>query len=396
MNAKTVLISGVGVAGPTLAYWLRRAGFIPTLLEQAPAPRKGGYVIDFWGLGYDIADRMGLLPAIHRTGYHIREMRVVNADGKRIAGFGTKVFDALTGGRFVTIGRSALSQLIFETIEDDTEAIFGDEIVALDQQPGHVAVRLRSGNERQFDLVIGADGLHSAVRRLAFGPQDHFEKRFGYRVAAFKASGYRPRDERVYVTYNEPGRMIGRVSLRGDETLILFVFVDDDAPPLLDLRAQKSRLRAKFGRSGWECPHMLDALDAAPELYFDRVSQIRMPQWSRGRVALVGDAAYCVSLVAGQGTALAMTGAYSLAGELAKADGRHREAFASYETILRGFIDRKQQGAMRFASAFAPTTRLGILFRELVIKAAAIPGVARLTFGRDIVDVLQLPDYRWG
>ena len=390
-----MLISGAGIAGPTLAYWLKRAGFAPTLLDHAPALRSGGYVIDFWGLGYDIAERMGLVPAILRAGYRIREMRIVDAAGKRISGFGTKVFVELTGGRYVTIGRSALSRLLFETVKDGTETIFGDEIISLDERQDHVAVRLKSGSERQFDLVVGADGLHSTVRRLAFGPQDRFEKRLGYVVAVFEASGYRPRNEDVYVTYSEPGRMVGRVSLRDDKTLILFIFTDDGDTPMHDLAAQKALLRAEFGGSGWECSHVLAALDAAGEIYVDRVSQIRMPRWSRGRIALVGDAAYCVSLVAGQGSALAMTGAYVLAGELAKAEGRHDEAFANYEKILRDFIARKQQGAERFASAFAPKTRLGLRFRNLVVKAAAIPGVARLTFGRDIIDSLRLPDYHW-
>ena len=120
-----------------------------------------------------------------------------------------------------------------------------------------------------------------------------------------------------------------------------------------------------------------------------------MEHWSRGRVALVGDAAYCVSLLAGQGSALAMIGAYILAGELAKAAGQHDIAFANYEKLLRGFVEKKQRGAERFASAFAPKTRLGLFFRNQVIRAAAIPGLARLTFGRDIIDTLQLPDYQW-
>jgi 2-polyprenyl-6-methoxyphenol hydroxylase-like FAD-dependent oxidoreductase len=392
---KTILISGAGIAGPTLAYWLKRADFVPTLLDQAPALRSGGYVIDFWGLGYDIAERMDLVSAILREGYRIREMRIVDAAGRHISGVGTKVFVELTGGRYVTIGRSALSQLLFDTVKDGTETIFGDEIVALDERHSHVAVQFKSGGERHFDLVIGADGLHSAVRRLAFGPQERFEKQLGYVVAVFEADGYRPRNVDVYVTYSEPGRMVGRVSLRDDKTLILLVFADDSDTPMHDLATQKALLRAQFGGSGWECPHILAALDAAGELYVDRVSQIRMPRWSRGRIALVGDAAYCVSLVAGQGSALAMTGAYILAGEFAKAEGRHDEAFASYEKILRDFIGRKQQRAERFVSAFAPKTRLGLWFRNLVIKTAAIPGVARLTFGRDIVDSLHLPDYHW-
>ena len=396
MDTKTILISGAGIAGPALAYWLKRAGFAPTLIEHAPAMRSGGYVIDFWGLGYDIAERMALLPAILREGYRIHEMRIVDNAGQRISGFGTKVFVELTAGRYVTISRSALSRLLFSAIADKTETIFGDEIVALAERHDHVAVQLESGGERRFDLVIGADGLHSAVRRLAFGPQDRFEKRLGYVVAAFEAHGYQPRTEDVYVTHSEPSRMVGRVSLRDDKTLVLFVLVDDDGMPMHDLAAQKALLRKRFGGDGWwECPRILEALDMAPDLYFDRVSQIHMPQWTLGRVALVGDAAYCVSLVAGQGSALAMTGAYVLAGEFARAEGRHDEAFANYEKVLRHFIDRKQQGAERFASAFAPKTRHGVWFRNLVIKAAAIPGVARLTFGRDIVDSLRLPEYHW-
>jgi 2-polyprenyl-6-methoxyphenol hydroxylase-like FAD-dependent oxidoreductase len=395
MTIQSVLISGAGIGGPTLAYWLKAAGYEPTIIEHAPAPRRGGYVIDFWGLGYDIAERMGLIEEINRTGYHIRDMRIVDAKGKRISGFGTRVFLELTGGRYVTIGRSILSQLLQEKVSRNVGVIFGDEIVEIDDRQTHVRVRFKSGVERQFDLIVGADGLHSGVRRLAFGPQTRFEKRLGYVVAAFEAPGYRPRNEDVYTMYNEPGRMVGRVSLRDDKTLFLFVFVEDADTPIHDLQAQKRLVRSKFGNSRWECRGILDTLNDAPEIYFDRVSQIRMERWSRGRVALVGDAAYCVSLLAGQGSALAMTGAYILAGELAKAAGQHDIAFANYEKLLRGFVEKKQRGAERFASAFAPQTQLGLFFRNQVTKAAAIPGLARLTFGRDIIDTLQLPDYQW-
>jgi len=378
-----------------MAFWLKAAGFQPTLIEQATAPRRGGYVIDFWGLGYDIAERMGLIEEINRAGYHFRDMRIVDAKGVRISGFGTSVFQELTGGRYVTVGRSVLSQLLIKKVSHDVEAIFGDEIIEIDDQQTCVELRLRSGAERRFDFVVGADGLHSGVRRLRFGPQERFEKRLGYVVAAFEASGYRPRNEDVYVMYNEPGRMVGRVSLRDDKTLFLFVFAEDANTPIHDLPAQKRLLRNKFAKSQWECRRILDALDDAPELYFDRVSQIRMERWSCGRVALVGDAAYCVSLLAGQGSALAMTGAYILAGELAKANGQHDIAFANYEKLMRGFVEKKQRGAERFASAFAPKTRLGLFFRNQVIKMAAIPRFARLTFGRDIIDTLELPDYQW-
>ncbi len=395
MAVRSILISGAGIAGPTLAFWLKAAGFEPTLVERAPGLRAGGYVIDFWGLGYDIAERMGLLKDIDRVGYHVREMRIVDDHGKRVAGFGTKVFDDLTSGRYVTLARSDLSRLLFEKVKDTTEVVFGDEIVGLQAHRDAVEVQFKHSGERRFDLVIGTDGLHSEVRRLAFGRQQEFEKQLGYAVAAFEAVGYRPRDEDVYLMYGQPGRMLGRFTLHGERTLFLFVFADqsDTLPATLEL--QKAMLRERYREGKWECPSILDELDRTDELYFDRVSQIRMKAWSRGRVALIGDAAFCVSLMAGQGSALAMTSAFALAGELARAAGRHEEAFGRYEALLRPYIEGKQRGAERFAAAFAPRTRWGLDFRNLVIKAFAIPGLATLTVGRDVVDILQLPDYRW-
>jgi len=370
MNPKSVLISGAGIAGPTLAFWLKAAGLQPTLVERAPTLRSSGYVVDFWGLGYEIAERMGLASEINRIGYHMRELRIVDGRGERVTGFGTSVFHELTGGRFVTLGRGDLSRLLFKKIKGTTDVLFGDEIVGLEEDANGVRVQFKHADERQFDLVIGADGLHSKVRELIFGPENSFEKQLGYLVAAFEVRGYRPRDEDVYVIYSQPGRMLGRFALHGDRTLFLFVFTETERfSPIADL--------------------------SALDLYFDRVSQIKMDCWSRGRVALLGDAAFCVSLMAGQGSALAMIAAYVLAGELAKAKGNHDQAFGKYQDVLRTFISSKQRGAEHFANAFAPTTRWGLFFRNLVIRTLTIPGLARLTFGRDITDTMVLPEYHW-
>ena len=395
MSSRTVLISGVGIAGPTLAFWLKAAGFRPTLIERAPALRTGGYVIDFWGLGYDIAKRMGLESNINRVGYHVREMRIVDDHGARVTGFGTKVFGDLTDGRYVTVGRSDLSRLLFERIKDTTEVIFDDEIVGLHEQPDGMQVQFGRLPSRRFDLVIGADGLHSDVRRLAFGRQHQFEKQLGYVVAAFEVRGYRPRDEEIYLMYCRPGRMLGRFTLHNDRTLFLFVFAADSDSLPATIIGKKAMLRNRYSDGKWECPLILDELYRTEELYFDRVSQIRMDSWSRSRVALVGDAAFCVSLTAGQGSALAMVSAYVLAGELANAGGRHEEAFGNYESFLRSHILKKQRAADRFAAALAPKTRWGLIFRNQVIKMFAVPGLAKLALGKDIVDALRLPDYQW-
>ena len=396
MPSKSILISGAGIAGPTVAFWLNAAGFQTTIVERAPRLRAGGYVLDFWGKGYDIAERMGLADELKRAGYRMREMRIVDARGERITGFGTRVFRDLTGGRFTTLARADLSRLLFERVRGQTEVLFGDEIVSLEERPGRIEAQFRHAGVRSFDLIIGADGLHSNVRSLAFGPQQQFETDLGYVVAAFETQAYRPRDENVYVIYSEPRQMVARFALRGDRTLFLFVFTDDDgrSPAMPDPEAQKAMLRRRYG-GGWECAQILACLDRTPDLYFDRVAQIKMPSWSRGRVALIGDAAFCVSLMAGQGSALAMTAAYVLAGELAKAGGRHDEAFRRYETLLRTFMDSKQKGAQRFSAAFAPRTRFGLFARNQVVRACAIPGVAKLALSRDIADTLELPDYSW-
>jgi len=191
--------------------------------------------------------------------------------------------------------------------------------------------------------------------------------------------------------------MLGRVALRDDRTLFLFIFTneDDAVSKARDLQAQKAVLRASYGNAAWECAEILARLDEASDLYFDRVSQIRMEAWSKGRVALVGDAAFCVSLAAGQGSALAVTAAYVLAGELLKAEGRHEAAFRAYEALLRGYLASKQKGAERFSAAFAPRSKWGLMVRNLIVNAFASPGLARFVVSRELVDTLALPDYPW-
>jgi 2-polyprenyl-6-methoxyphenol hydroxylase-like FAD-dependent oxidoreductase len=208
-----------------------------------------------------------------------------------------------------------------------------------------------------------------------------------------KLPSIRPRDELVYIVHSAPGRQVGRFALHGDRTLFLFIFRGGGEPEAHEIAAQKGLLRKTFAGDGWELPEILAALDASHDLYFDRVSQIRMDTWWRGRVALVGDAGFCVSLLAGQGSALAMTAAYILAGELATSRDQPQEAFRRYEERLRSFIQAKQLAAERFAAAFVPRSRAGIFFRNQVVKALRVPAIARIAIGRDIRDQLKLPRY---
>jgi 2-polyprenyl-6-methoxyphenol hydroxylase-like FAD-dependent oxidoreductase len=395
MESKTVLISGCGIAGPTLAYWLLAAGFRPTLVEKAPAPRSGGYIIDFWGLGFDIAERMGMAQALRARAYDVGEFRIVDDRGRRCGGFGVEVFRELTGGRYVSLPRGDLARLIYDRIEGRCETIFGDSVTALAPSAEGVEVTFERSPERRFDMVIGADGLHSAVREAVFGAEVRFESYLGYTAAAFGTKGYEPRDENAYVTYGTPGKQVARFAMRDDRTMFLLVFAADKPPPIdaRDMAAQKARLHAEFDDGGWECPRILAALDASDDLYFDRVSQMRLPAWSRGRVALVGDAAFAPSLLAGQGSALAMIAAYVLAGELAVSPEHPEAAFQRYELLLRNFMAAKQKAAVGFAGSFAPKTRLGLFVRDLATRLFVVPGLSKLLLGPGVLDRIELPSY---
>jgi 2-polyprenyl-6-methoxyphenol hydroxylase-like FAD-dependent oxidoreductase len=266
-----IVINGVGVAGPALGYWLTKAGHEVVLVEEAPRLRAGGYIIDFWGIGYDIAEEMGLIGEIRRLGYQVREVRFVGRDGRKRGGFDLTVFGRMTHDRFTSVPRSDVSATVYRAIEGRVEAIFGDSVAGIDEHDNGVRVTFDHARSCDADLVIGADGLHSRVRRLAFGADSEFITSLGYHVAAFEVEGYRPRDELVYVSHGLPGRQVSRFAMRDDKTLFLFVFRDEyirDGQP-------KSILCEVFAGSG--C------------------------RWTRGRTALVGDAAACVSLMAGEG-----------------------------------------------------------------------------------------------
>ena len=391
-----IAINGAGIAGPTLAYWLQRSAHEVLLVDEAPALRRGGYVVDFWGVGYDVAEKMGLIPVVRELGYQVQEVRFVDRRGRTSGGFSADVFGRLTNGRFTSLRRSDLSAAIVHALDGSVETLFGDSIVAIEETDDAARVRFRHAAPRDVDLVVGADGLHSRVRELAFGPQSRFEAALGYHVAAFEIEGYRPRDELVYVSHAVPGRQVSRFAMRDDRTLFLLVFRDEYMPARpAGGQDRKALLAAVFADVGWECPQILAALRETSDLYFDGVSQIRMDRWTQGRTALVGDAAACVSLLAGEGTGLAMAEAYMLAGTLRRDAGDRAAAFARYEQWLMPFLRRKQDSAARFASSFAPKSAPGIAFRDAVTRLLRVPFAADYFIGRDLRDDIELPDFDW-
>ncbi|OBB00995.1 hypothetical protein A5666_08405 [Mycolicibacterium fortuitum] len=386
-----VAISGAGVAGAALAHWLHRTGHSPMLIERAPAFRTGGYMIDFWGIGYQVSRKMGIESVIRGAGYDVESVRSLGSDGTTRAEFRVDVFRRMVGDGFTSLPRGDLAAAIYRTVEDCVPTVFGDSITGIDQGPDGVRVTFEKRPADDFDLVIGADGLHSNVRALVFGPEERFEHYLGCKVAACVVDGYRDGTSDAYLTYSVPGRQIGQFTLRGNRTMFLFVFRDehDDGG-----RTPKEQLHNQFDGAGWQCRQILAAVDGVDDLFFDVVSQIRMNRWSGDRVLLIGDAAGCISLLGGEGTGLAITEAYALAGELARAGDDYHRAFDSYESLLRPFIEGKQAGAERMLGFFATRTRFGLWFRDVAMRAMNLGRPIAGLFAGSVRDNLDLPDYR--
>jgi 2-polyprenyl-6-methoxyphenol hydroxylase-like FAD-dependent oxidoreductase len=364
-------------------------------VEQAPEPRRGGYVIDFWGLGFDVAERMGLLGDLRRRDLAIREFQVVDDRGRRVTGVDQSALSEITQGRLMSLQRADVALGLYAAAKERVAVRFNDSVEHLSENSDGVDVRFRSGRTDRYDLVFGADGLHSAVRRSVFGDQKGCERYLGIRVAAFSAPGYPHRDPNVYITYAEPARQIWRVTLNEDACVFLLLVAEPhvDAFPAHDAAMQKQVLRRLFADVGWEAKEVLAALDRAGDLYFDRVSQIELPAWTKGRVALLGDACACPSLLAGEGSSMAMAEAYTLAGELHAAGGDHVAAFAAYERRVRPYVERKQKAARGFASSFIPKTAFGLWMRNLSLTAATRLGLTSLLFRNQFRDALKLADY---
>ena len=350
-----VLISGMGIAGPTLAYWLLRAGHRPVIVELAPQLRQGGYIVDFWGLGYDIAEKMGLLATLKERAYFIEQVKIVDAKGRRAGGFSVDVFKQATNGRYMSLPRSELSAALFSAIPD-IEVLWGNSIAAIEPGSSKVSVAFENTSPRSFDLVVGADGLHSIVRQLCFPGEGAAERYLGYQVAAFEVGGYPHRDENIYVGFNTPGRQIARFSMKNDKTLFLLIFHE----PLL-ARAKagpgdaRSRLRERFGAElGWETGEILSAMERADEIYFDRVSQIDIPSWARGRVALAGDAAALPVTISRRGIRPSH-GCRLRACRRTRTHAFGRKWCArTIRAGLKPFVSAKQLSARRFANSFVP------------------------------------------
>ncbi len=394
-RAPRALISGAGIAGPAVAYWLRLGGWRVTLVEASPAPRMGGYMIDFWGAGFEVAERMGLGYELRDKGYRFGEIRLVDSAGASRARLRVDHLTRKLRDRYVSILRADLSTMLLDLVRDHVELRFGDELTAVQPIDGQVAASFRHADRERFDLVIGADGLHSNVRRLAFPGSEDWVRPLGYHVAALLASGYSEGEDLVYVSRTVPGRQVARYHLRDGRTALFFIFVDELArgARIGAHSDQKALLAALFGGVGWEADDILKAVAKADEIYFDTASQVWAPTWANGRCVILGDAAYCPSLLAGEGASFAIAGAYVLAGELARSGSDVAQGLAAYEARLRPFIERKQRAAGSMGAWFAPRTAPGVFLRDQLTRLAGLPGLSDWVVGRMFEDHLDLPAY---
>ena len=387
-----VLISGASVAGPALALNLARYGARVTVVEKAPGPRGGGFAVDFRGhVHRTVLTSMGIWDDIHARQTHMGRQTVVDADGTARVDLPAEL---MSGD--VEILRGELAQIMYEHTRDRVEYLFGDSIATLTETPEGVDVTFEKGAPRRFDLVVGADGLHSNTRGLVFGDESRYLRFFDHYVAGFPV----PNDlglDRTGRLYSEPGRAVALGNCDGDPDRAgaLLVFRSERLSyDRRDVTAQKRILKERFSGMAWETESVLKALEETDDLYFDAIAQIHVDRLTRGRVALLGDAGYGATM-GGMGTGVAIVGAYVLAGELALAGGDHRIAFAEYESRIRDFAKGCQKISGNAGPFFAPATERRIRSRDRMyrlLSSRLLAGFFKKLTERAATDI-RLRDY---
>jgi len=396
MTNRTMLISGGSIAGPALAYWLDRHGFAVTVVEQAPALRPGGQAVDLRGVARDVVERMGLMAPVRADSIDERGIAFVNRAGRRIAVMPADLFGGEGTVAEIEIMRGDLTRILFEATRDSTEYLFGDRITELTQGDDGVKVVFAGGTTRSFDLVVGADGVHSGVRALAFGPEPDYLRHLGAYTAFYTVPD--PGDlDHWFLMHNAPGgRVAGIRPERGGTAKAMLSFT---SPPLqydrADVLEQQRILADAFAGVGWRVPALLDAMWDADDFYFDTICQVHVDRWWRGRAALIGDAAYCGSPLSGLGTSTSLVGAYVLAGELAATPDDHQAAFARYQREMRDYVVECQKLPPGGVRGFAPQSRVVISLRNLSTRLmTAWPMRTLVAKQFQKADRITLKDYR--
>ena len=356
---RDVLIVGASVAGPTLAYWLRRYGFNPTVVERTPSLRAGlgGHAVDLFGPAVDVADKMGILPQVMDARTKTEILSFLRP-GKPAVDVSMSRLTAGVSDRHVEVMRGELASILHEATRADVEYLFGDTIQTLQETPDAVEVTFERSAPRRFGLVVGADGLHSVVRRQVFGDERQFLNYIGGYFGVFTAPNHLNLDGRMAI-YTTPGKVVGMYPVRQTGEARVGFLLRREKPFVYDHRdkdQQKKLLHEVYAGEGWEVPRLLAELDTADDLYFDSISQVIMNGWSRGRVTLVGDAGYSPGPAVGGGTSIATVGAYVLAGELSRAGGDPGAALPRYDSKMGDFVLRARKLGTTTMRTLIPAT----------------------------------------
>ncbi|MCW9133694.1 FAD-dependent monooxygenase [Bacillus paramycoides] len=368
-QAIRVLISGASITGPALAYWLHRFGFDVTVIERAPALRSGGYAVDIRGAAVTVLRRMGILDQVRAADTSMNGVYFVNSKGE-IEGQLSEASLANQQGLDIEIMRDDLSSILYDLTKDSIEYIWGDSITAIQETEAGVEVQFIHEKPQTFDLVIGADGLHSNVRSLTFGDEAQFKRTLGCYISIFTLENYLNLDNRVLL-YTMPGKTVGMYSARDNtEAKGMFLFQSEALEyDRYDEESQKKLVENAFvGYTDWEISRILKSMKEATDFYFDEICQIHMSTWSKGRITLVGDAAYGPSPLSGQGTSLALVGAYVLAGELKTTHGDYSRAYVTYEQEMRKFVEKNQKIGKLAAGSMVGKSSFKIFLRNLMLR----------------------------
>lgn len=391
-----ILISGAGIAGLSFALaLLKNSDCVPLIVERADTLPSGGYMIDFFGSGFDVAERLSLVPDLARIHYEIPNVAFVGQNGEEKFSLPyPDIRRRLFVERHFNFMRGDLARLLFDRIRDRVEIRFGTVVERLQHSPTDVRVRLSDGTEAAFDLLVGADGVHSHTRRCVLGDESPFLRFLGYEAIAFIVSepSIARRIGRAFYTLTLPGRQVSVYPIGGGKLATLFLHAVDRPRTERAAIAVEDVLRTRYGDLKWIVGDLIAAAAADPHLYRDDVAQIELPTWGIDRVVWIGDAAHCVSLLAGQGASLAVTGAYVMAEELRAKTPDVRSAIAAYERRLKRPVVARQKAGRRAAGWFVPATTMALQIRDFFVRNSTRPLIAPILRRRMGAESVPLPD----